>query len=86
MAGIPPNLALGCRDARTIRAYIALAWDRSDTVAEARALQAHDRLITRFNAAGLPLFRLGQLSREWSPPHRADTARVIERLLQALAA
>jgi 4-cresol dehydrogenase (hydroxylating) len=86
MAGIPPNLALGCRDARTIRAYIALAWDRSDTVAEARALQAHDRLIARFDAAGLPLFRLGQLSRKWSPPHRGDTGRVIERLLQALAA
>lgn len=85
VAGIPPNLALGCRDGRTIRGYIALAWDRSDTAAEARALHAHDRLVARFDAAGLPQFRLGQLSRDWSP-HRGDTARVLARLMQALAA
>jgi 4-cresol dehydrogenase (hydroxylating) flavoprotein subunit len=83
-AGLKPNLALGCRDARTIRGYVALAWDRDDRAAEQRALQAHDRLLARLDAGGFPPFRLGQLSRGWKPPARDDTQRVTQRILAAL--
>jgi 4-cresol dehydrogenase (hydroxylating) flavoprotein subunit len=85
-AGLRPNMALGCRDARTIRGYVALAWDRDDPAAESLALQAHDRLLARLDQAGFPPFRLGHLSRGWKPAARDDTARVTERLVAALGA
>ena len=85
-AGLRPNMALGCRDARTIRGYVALAWNRDDPTAELLALQAHDRLLARLDAAGFPPFRLGHLSRAWKAAARDDTARVTERLLAALGA
>jgi 4-cresol dehydrogenase (hydroxylating) len=85
-AGLRPNMALGCRDARTVRGYVALAWDRDDTAAEGLALQAHDRLLTRLDQAGFPPFRLGHLSRGWKAAARDDTAQVTERLIAALGA
>lgn len=84
-AGIPPNIALGCRDGRTIRAYVALAWDRDDTTAEQRACRAHDRLLNGLASAGCPPFRLGQLSQSWKPPERDDSQAVIEQVMAALA-
>jgi 4-cresol dehydrogenase (hydroxylating) len=84
-AGMPPNIALGCRDARTIRGYIALAWDRGDTVAEKAAYRAHDRLLNGLAKAGFPPFRLGQLSRGWQPQDHDDTGAVTARVLASLA-
>jgi 4-cresol dehydrogenase (hydroxylating) len=83
-AGMPANLALGCRDARTLRGYIALAWNRDDADAEQRALQTHDALLARLQDAGFPAFRLGTLSYGWSAPARDDTPRVLARLRAAL--
>jgi len=82
--GMPANLALGCRDVRTLRGYIALAWNRDEADAEQRALQTHDALLARLQDAGFPPFRLGTLSRGWSAPARDDTPRVLARLRAAL--
>ncbi len=83
--GMPPNIALGCRDGRTIRAYVALAWDRDDRDAEQRAERAHDRLVNGLASAGFPPFRLGQLSQSWRPVVRDDSQAVIDRVMAALA-
>lgn len=84
-AGMPPAIALTPRNHRTLRGFIALAWDRADAMAEARAIECHDSLLETLAAAGFPPFRLGHLSGGWSAAFADQTRDVTDRVLRALA-
>lgn len=82
-AAIPSNLALSCRDARTIRGFVALAWDRSVPGRDAQAVACHDELLEALCSSGFPPYRLGHLSRAWRRASTDDTAAFIARLKAA---
>jgi hypothetical protein len=81
---IGPNISLSCHDHRTVRAFIALAWDRSVRDRDRDAVECHDRLLERLAEAGYPPFRLGHLSRDWRPISETDETAVLARIATAL--
>lgn len=84
-AHIGSHTALTSQSSRTLRGFVSLVWDRSDSDAEARAMKCHDTLLDRLAQAGFPPFRLGNLSRGWRPAFPDDTDVVMDRVLRSLA-
>jgi 4-cresol dehydrogenase (hydroxylating) len=77
-------LGLQAVSARAFHAYVSLAWDRDLEGADARAMQAHERLWQDFSTQGWAPYRLGLPDIAKLPPASDDWPHVLKRLKKAL--
>jgi 4-cresol dehydrogenase (hydroxylating) len=85
-AGTPVVSAIGfqAQSVQALHGYVSLAWDRTQSGADAAAMAAHDRIAERLIALGMPPFRRGWAGLAAQPITDPTTRAVLDRLRAAL--